>query len=76
MGFALSYAYSNSLCVSTKLYLLLAYLTIGMVGYLLIEYYENNRQFNPIEYAWANKKYIAIMFVLKMTVFYFFMSAL
>lgn len=37
LGFALSYAYSSYLCTDVKLKLLLVYLTLGMVGYLLIE---------------------------------------
>lgn len=42
VGFAISYAYSNYLCISTKLYLMLAYLTMGLIGYLAIEFYERN----------------------------------
>lgn len=37
MGFAIAYAYSNFLCISIKVYLLIAYLTIGIVCYCLIE---------------------------------------
>jgi hypothetical protein len=37
VGFAISYAYSSYLCTNVKLKLLLVYLTIGMLGYLLIE---------------------------------------
>jgi MFS family permease len=40
VGFAISYAYSNYLCVTMKLYLLIIYLTFGMIGYFLIEYSE------------------------------------
>ncbi len=42
VGFAISYAYSNSLCIKSKLYLLTFYLTIGIIGYILIEILENN----------------------------------
>ena len=41
LGFAISYAYSNTYCLSVKLNLLLVYLTIGMIGYLIIEFMEN-----------------------------------
>lgn len=40
VGFAVAYAYSNYLCVTVKLYLLLVYLSLGMLGYLLIEFME------------------------------------
>ena len=40
LGFAVSYAYSNYLCTRDKLYLLVFYLSIGMIGYFLIEYIE------------------------------------
>ncbi len=40
LGFAISYAYSNYFCTSTKLNLLLFYLTIGMMGYFLVELIE------------------------------------
>ena len=40
LGFAISYAYSSYLCTSTKLYLLLVYLTFGMLGYYLVELIE------------------------------------
>ena len=46
MGFAIAYAYSNYLCVSTKLYLLLAYLTIAMLGYGIIEIMEKLKKKN------------------------------
>jgi len=43
LGFAISYLYSNYLCTSTKLNLLLFYLFIGMIGYYLIELIEAKR---------------------------------
>ena len=44
MGFAIAYAYSGFLCVSIKLYLLLAYLTTGLIGYAIIEVMERRRK--------------------------------
>lgn len=38
MGFAIAYAYSNYLCVKVKLFMLIGYLTLGMLGYGTIEY--------------------------------------
>lgn len=58
LGFALSYAYANYFCTSTKLNFLLVFLTIGMIGYLLIELQESRflsshsqiiRHFNRIQ---------------------------
>lgn len=43
LGFAISYAYSTMICTSTKLYLLAVYLTIGLFGYLVVEWMENKR---------------------------------
>ena len=43
-GFAIAYAYSGFLCVSIKLYLLLAYLTTGLIGYGIIEVMERRRK--------------------------------
>lgn len=37
MGYAVSFAYSNLIQTDIKLYLLLVYLTIGMIGYILVE---------------------------------------
>lgn len=37
LGFAISYAYSSTLCCNTKLYLLIVYLTIGLLCYVLLE---------------------------------------
>lgn len=37
LGFAISYAYSTYLCTSTKLYLLIIYLSVGLVGYIFVE---------------------------------------
>ena len=43
LGFAISYAYSSYLCTSTKLHLLVVYLSVGIVGYVAIEFMENER---------------------------------
>lgn len=40
IGFAIAYAYSNYLCISVKIYLLFAYLTIGMICWAIIEIME------------------------------------
>lgn len=37
LGFIIAFAYSNALCITMKLYILLIMLTIGMIGYLVIE---------------------------------------
>jgi hypothetical protein len=49
IGFAVAYAYSNYLCVSIKLYLLLVYLTIGMVCYGIIEIMEKYKSNDKVE---------------------------
>jgi hypothetical protein len=43
-GFAIAYAYSNYLCVRIKLYLLLGYLTIAILGYGAIEVIERTKK--------------------------------
>ena len=43
MGFAIAYAYSNYLCVRIKLYLLLTYLTLAILGWGTIEIMERTR---------------------------------
>lgn len=42
VGFAISYAYANYLCVNVKLYLLILYLTVGILGYFVVELNERN----------------------------------
>jgi len=47
VAFAIAYAYSNYLCTSVKLYLCLGYLTLGWIGYALIEVMERrNKKLN------------------------------
>ncbi len=47
VAFAIAYAYSNYLCTSVKLYLCLGYLTLGWIGYVLIEVMERrNKKLN------------------------------
>lgn len=43
LGFAVSFIYSDLLCVDVKIYILLVVLTVGMVGYLVIELLERKR---------------------------------
>ncbi|KAI8520861.1 Protein unc-93 A [Branchiostoma belcheri] len=40
LGFVVAFAYSNFLCTDVKLYILLAVLVLGMMGYALVEYNE------------------------------------
>ncbi|XP_069678913.1 UNC93-like protein [Periplaneta americana] len=44
MGFILAYAYSPYLCTSTKIYILLGLLIIGMGGYIIIEWGEMRKK--------------------------------
>ena len=44
LGFAIAYAYSNFLCVKTKVFLLIFYLTFGVTGYGLIEFKLRSQQ--------------------------------
>lgn len=37
LGFAIAYGYSDKLCIQTKLYLLISYLSLGMIGYGYLE---------------------------------------
>lgn len=61
LGFFVSYFYSNRICVKTKLYLLLGYLTLGMAGYLLIELNEKNLiLFNKRSLVYKHKFYLII----------------
>ena len=46
IGFASAYAYSLFTCVSTKLYILLVSLTIGLVCYIIIEVMEKRKEKN------------------------------
>ncbi|XP_066452228.1 protein unc-93 homolog A isoform X1 [Eleutherodactylus coqui] len=43
MGFVIAYGYSTFLCVSVKLYILLAVLVVGMTLYACVEYGENKK---------------------------------
>ncbi|XP_021916990.1 UNC93-like protein isoform X2 [Zootermopsis nevadensis] len=44
VGFISAYAYNPYLCTSTKIYILLALLIIGMGGYIIIEWGEMNKK--------------------------------
>ena len=44
MGFAIAYAYSNYLGVRIKLILLVIYLSLGIIGYGLIEIFLRNKK--------------------------------
>jgi predicted transporter len=44
MGFISAYAYSPYLCTSTKIYILMALLIVGMGGYIVIEWGEMNKK--------------------------------
>jgi predicted transporter len=44
VGFISAYAYSSYLCTSTKIYILLALLIVGMGGYIIIEWGEMNKK--------------------------------
>ncbi|XP_033118766.1 protein unc-93 homolog A-like [Anneissia japonica] len=44
VGFAASFAYSNFLCVSTKLAILVSFLAIGITSYLFIEIKESRKE--------------------------------
>lgn len=41
LGFAISYAYSSYFCMSKKIYLLVVFLSMGMIGYFLVELNES-----------------------------------
>ena len=75
LGFFFSYAYSNYFCTNVKLYLLLIYLTIGILGYLAIEINENQK--NPknnilINYLRnSNFKAVLLIIFLIVSCFYF-----
>jgi hypothetical protein len=43
LGFIISYAYSTFLCATVKIYILLAFLATGMVGYLYVEWKESRK---------------------------------
>ncbi|CAF1072812.1 unnamed protein product [Brachionus calyciflorus] len=70
VGFAISYAYSNYLCISTKLNLMFFYLTMGMLGYLCIEYNQNNLNFSKLNNF---KALMTVVLGSFFTYFYFFM---
>jgi len=44
MGFVIAYAYSNFLCVRIKLFLLIFYLAVGIIGYGTIEFRLKNKK--------------------------------
>ncbi|XP_044146804.1 protein unc-93 homolog A-like [Bufo gargarizans] len=44
VGFVIAFAYSNFLCISVKLYVVLSILLIGMILYLVLEYLEYRKQ--------------------------------
>ncbi|XP_056422997.1 protein unc-93 homolog A-like isoform X2 [Hyla sarda] len=44
LGYVIAFAYSNHLCVSVKLYVVLVILLIGMILYLVVEYLEYRKQ--------------------------------
>lgn len=43
LGFIIAYAYSTTLCATVKIYILLAFLVIGMAGYIIIEWKEHKK---------------------------------
>lgn len=74
LGFFVSYFYSNRICVKTKLYLLLAYLSVGMLGYFLIELNEKNLiSFSKRSFFYKYKLYfiLFILFLISMFLFNF-----
>jgi hypothetical protein len=78
LGFAISYAYSNSLCTSSKLYLLLVYLIFGVICYLLIELMElkaKNQHSNMVQIIQSiienNKRKLKVAFIVFIVVVYF-----
>ncbi len=38
LGFIIAFAYSNYICTSVKLYILISVLSIGMIGYFIVEW--------------------------------------
>lgn len=67
LGFFFSYFYSSMFCVSTKLYLLLVYLTLGLIGYLCIEINENNlkKRFSFfVKYKYLNLLIISFILII------------
>lgn len=44
LGFMIAFAYSNVLCVQTKMYILLCLLAVGISGYLSVEVRNNGRK--------------------------------
>ena len=42
-GYIIAYAYSNVICVDVKIYILIGILAAGMIGYLAIEYMEQDK---------------------------------
>ncbi|CAH1802288.1 unnamed protein product [Owenia fusiformis] len=59
LGFIIAYAYSNFLCISTKIYILMTILTVGMISYGFLEFRERriaklNRMEELREEAYSN----------------------
>ncbi|ODM95223.1 UNC93-like protein [Orchesella cincta] len=44
LGFIIAYVFSNVLCVQIKLYILLAVIFVGMIGYFIVEILERKNQ--------------------------------
>ncbi|XP_013794921.1 protein unc-93 homolog A-like [Limulus polyphemus] len=40
IGFSMAFAYSNYLCVDVKIYILIGFLVLGIIGYLAIEFFK------------------------------------
>jgi predicted MFS family arabinose efflux permease len=81
LGFAISYAYSNSLCTSAKLYLLLFYLVFGVACYLLIELMEvkaKNHNSSVLQIVQCiikdNKTKLKVGFIIFIVILYFKLS--
>ncbi len=41
VGFIIAFGYSNELCTSVKMYVLMGVLIVGFIGYVITEYLEN-----------------------------------
>lgn len=46
LGFAIAFAYSSSICVNAKLWVLVGVLIAGMTGYLIIEFKQAKKRKN------------------------------
>jgi predicted MFS family arabinose efflux permease len=49
LGFVIAYVNTNYLCIDAKLYLLLAILILGMLGYFVIEVFERRKKGKSVE---------------------------